>query len=132
MVAEQKTEEAEYFLEKITQAGNRRDFVPNLSAFMSATRSIPDYILEDYNQKLGLNIPLTKTIYPRDFEKEAINQQNQTAQNFIKDYNTKLGNLYNDPIGSLLMTKRNIEIHRTDVAVQANFSRGISEYVPFH
>ncbi len=82
MVAEQKIEESEYFLEKIEQAATRRDFIPNLSAIMSAMKSIPDYLLEDYNMKLGLNIPLTETLYLKDFRREAKNQSNRIAKNF--------------------------------------------------
>lgn len=63
------------------------------------------------------------------FKQEAIRQQNQTAQNFISDYNAKLGNLYNDPVAGLLIRKRNIEIHRTDIAIQAKFYRTISETI---
>lgn len=129
MVAEQKIEEAAYFLEKIKQAATRRDFVPNLSAFMSAMRSIPDYLLEDYNMKLGLNIPLSETLYPKDFRREAKNQSNQIAKKFIDRYDTELRKLYNDAVGGLLMSKRNIEIHRTDVPVQAKFSRVLSETI---
>lgn len=129
MVAEQKIEESEYFLDKITQALTRKDFIPNLSAFLSASRSIPDYLLEDYNIKLGLNIPITEELYPNIFSKEAINQDNQTAQKFIKEYKTQLKNIYNDPLGKLLTTKRNISIHRTGVPVQGRFKRGIHETI---
>ncbi len=76
MVAEQKIEEAEYFLQKIKEATTRYDFVPNLSAFLSATRSIPDYLLEDYNVKLGVNVPLSQKLYPSDFRNKGKNNQN--------------------------------------------------------
>ena len=129
MVAEQKIAEAEYFLDKITQAFTRNDFIPNLSAFLSATRSIPDYLLEDYNTKLGLNIPLTEKLYVDTFSDEAVNQGNQIAQKFIKEYKTQLKNIYNDPLGKLLTTKRNISIHRTGVPIQGRFKRVIHETI---
>ena len=129
MVAEQKIAEAEYFLDKITQAFTRNDFIPNLSAFLSATRSIPDYLLEDYNTKLGLNIPLTEKLYVDIFSDEAVNQGNQIAQKFIKEYKTQLKNIYNDPLGKLLTTKRNISIHRTGVPIQGRFKRVIHETI---
>jgi hypothetical protein len=129
MVAEQKIEEAECFLDKITQALTRKDFIPNLSAFLSATRSIPDYLLEDYNTKLGLNIPLTEKLYIDTFSDEAINQGNQIAQRFIIEYKTQLNNIYNDPLGKLLTTKRNISIHRTGVPIQGRFKRVIHETI---
>ena len=125
MVAEQKIEEAECFLDKITQALTRKDFIPNLSAFLSATRSIPDYLLEDYNTKLGLNIPLTEKLYIDT----AINQGNQIAQRFIIEYKTQLNNIYNNPLGKLLTTKRNISIHRTGVPIQGRIKRVIHETI---
>ncbi len=129
MSADQKIEETEYFLEKITQATTRRDFVPNLSAFLSHARSVADYLLEDYNEKLGLNIPLSKKLFISTFKNEANNQNNQSARNFITYYETEFNKLLKDPIGSLLMTKRNIEVHRTDVPVQVKFNREISETI---
>jgi hypothetical protein len=96
---------------------------------MSATRSIPDYLLEDYNMKLGLNIPLTETLYLKDFRREAKTQNNRIAKKFIDRYDTELRKLYNDALGGLLMSKRNIEIHRTDVPIQAKFSRVLSETI---
>ena len=93
------------------------------------TRSIPDYLLEDYNTKLGLNIPLTETLYLKDFRREAKNQHNRMDENFIDHYDIELRKLYNDAVGGLLMSKRNIEIRRTDVPVQAKFSRVLSETI---
>lgn len=129
MVAEQKIEESEYFLDKITQALTRKDFIPNLSAFLSATRSIPDYLSEDYNNKLGLNIPLTQKLYIDTFSDEAINQGNLIAQKFINEYKNQLNSIYNDPLGKLLTTKRNISIHRTGLPVQGRFKRVIHETI---
>jgi hypothetical protein len=129
MVTKQKIEEAEYFLDKITKAMTRNDFIPNLSAFLSATRSIPDYLLEDYNTKLGLNISLTEKLHIETFLHESISQSNQIAQEFIKEYKTQLNNIYNDPIGKLLTIKRNISIHRTGILVQGSFKRGIHETI---
>lgn len=129
MVAEQKINEAEYFLQRITNAKDRTDFVPNLSAFMSSTRSIPDYFLEDYNTKLGLNIPLTKNLYPEDFRREAEKQNYIVAQKFIDKYDSEFQTLKNNVIGKLLLRKRNIEIHRTNVNVQAKFERRLVEVI---
>lgn len=132
MVADQKIEEAEYFLDKITQATTRKDFVPNLSAFLSATRSIPDYLLEDYNAKFGLNIRLNKKLYPRTFRRRATKEGNSIARKFIQKYNSQLNIIYEDPVGKLLTRKRNISIHRTAVPVQGKFERNIHETVSFN
>jgi hypothetical protein len=129
MVVEQKIIESEYFLDKITEATTREDFIPNLSAFLCAARSIPDYLLEDYNSKLGLDIPLTEKLFVETFSKKADNQQNENAKNFITEYKEKLGVLKKDPIGKLLTEKRDISVHRSDVPVQGRFKREIRENV---
>jgi hypothetical protein len=131
MVADQKIKEAEYFFDKITRATTREDFVPNLSAFLSATRSIPDYLLQDYNVKLGLNISIAKKLYPRTFRRRAIKERNLIARNFIQEYNSLLNSIYENPIGKLLTKKRNISIHRTDVPVRAGFKRKFEEIISF-
>ena len=63
---------------------------PNLKAFLSTARSIPDYILEDYNNNFGLGMPLTDNSSQRQkilnhdtFSKEAKNKNNQDALKFI-------------------------------------------------
>ena len=69
MVVNQKIEEAEYFLDKIKNAKKREVFIPNLSAFLASSRSIADYLLEDYNLTFGLQISLNDKLYPNTFEK---------------------------------------------------------------
>jgi hypothetical protein len=69
MVVDEKIEDAEYFLDEIKKSTERKDFIPNLSAYLCATRSIPDYLLEDYNLKYGLKISLDKTLSKDVFEK---------------------------------------------------------------
>lgn len=123
MVTEQKISEAEYFLDRIMEAAAREDFIPNLNAFLSAARSIPEYLLEDYNSKIALNIPLTEKLYLDTFRFEANRQRNQTAIDFITEYKSELDRLYVDPIGNLLTKKKNISIHRSDVAVKGEFER---------
>lgn len=62
MTVEDKIIFAEYFLEKIKNAKNREDFLPNLSAFLSEACSIPEYLLEDANIKFSLGISLKDKI----------------------------------------------------------------------
>jgi hypothetical protein len=71
MTVNDKIKEAEYFLGKIKSSPFNDELNYLVSAFLSAARSIPDYLLEDYNIKFGLNIPLTDILYIRTFEKEA-------------------------------------------------------------
>jgi hypothetical protein len=87
MVVDEKIEEAEYFLDKIKKATERKDFIPNLSAYLCATRSIPDYLLEDYNVKYGLKISLDKTLNKDVFEEVARKRNNPNAIAFIKGHN---------------------------------------------
>jgi hypothetical protein len=77
MIVDQKIVEADYFLDKITNATTREDFIPNLSAFLSSARSIVDYLLEDYNVKFGLQISLNDKLYPSTFKEMAKKKNNQ-------------------------------------------------------
>ena len=115
MVVDQKIEEAVYFLDKIKNAKRREDFIPNLSAFLASSRSIADYLLEDYNLTFGLQISLNDKPYPSTFEKIAKKKNNQIALKFIAYYNTEFKKLEVDALGGLLLNKRNIKVHRTDV-----------------
>jgi hypothetical protein len=129
MVVDEKIEEAEYFLDKIKKATERKDFIPNLSAYLCATRSIPDYLLEDYNVKYGLKISLDKTLSKDVFEEVARKRNNPNAIAFIKGYNNNFKKLMRDRIAKLLLTKRNIRVHRTDLPIQKNVSVSIIENV---
>jgi hypothetical protein len=129
MVVDEKIEEAKYFLDKIEKATERKDFIPNLSAYLSATRSIPDYLLQDYNVKYGLKISLDKRLNKDIFEEVARRRNNPNAIAFIKSYNNNFKKLTRDKIAKLLLTKRNIRVHRTDLPLQKNVSVSIIENV---
>ena len=129
MVVDEKIDEAKYFLDKIKKATDRKDFIPNLSAYVSATRSIPDYLLEDYNVKYGLKISLDKRLNKDIFEEVARRRNNPNAIAFIKGYNNNFKKLTRDKIAKLLLTKRNIRVHRTDLPLQKNISASIIENV---
>lgn len=115
MVVDDKIKEAEYFLNKVKSSPFDEPLYYLLSAFLTATRSIPDYLLEDYNIKFGLNIPLTDKLYPSIFERQAKHQNNSIALSFIGDYNTEFSNLNSDPIANAVLDKRNIKVHRSKV-----------------
>jgi hypothetical protein len=125
MVVDEKITNAEYFLNKIKNATNREDFLPNLSAFLSETRSIADYLLEDYNVKFGLGI--NANLNTNNFIKTAIRQKNQSAIDFIIAYMTKFNELKQDPIGNFLIVKRNTQVHITQDPLHANFSANLPE-----
>jgi len=132
MVVDEKIEEAKYFLDKIKKAPEREDFIPNLSAFLCSIRSIPDYLLEDYNVKYGLKISLDKPLNKDIFEEVARKRSNPNAIAYIKGYNNKFKKLKKDEIGKLLLYKRNIKVHRTDIPLQKNVSVSIIENVDKH
>ncbi len=129
MAVDEKIIEAGYFLDKIKRASEKKDFNPNLSAFLCSTRSIPDYLLEDYNVKYGLKIPLDKPLNINIFEKVANQRNNPNALAFIKGYNDNFKKLKRDKISKLLLTKRNIKVHRTDVPLQKTVNVSIVENV---
>jgi hypothetical protein len=129
MVVDEKIEEARYFLDKIKKVTDRKDFIPNLSAYMSATTSIPDYLLEDYNVKYGLKVSLDRPLNKDIFEQVARKRNNPNAIAFIKGYNNNFKKLKRDKIAKLLLTKRNIRVYRTELPLQKNVSASIIDNV---
>ena len=127
MAVDQKITNAEYFLNKIRNITKREDVIPNISAFLSETTSIPDYLLEDYNLKYGLGI---KRKCKNTFIEQAIIKKNQGAIRFIIEYISKFNQLKKDPVVERLWHKRNVQVHSKNDALQANFSVNLSESVP--
>jgi hypothetical protein len=113
-----KLEEADYFLERLksltknpTKYGDMdyidKEFMHNLSAFISAWRSVIDYLLYDYAEKfLGIN--REKRLDSSVFERVATECKNQKALEFVEWYKEKFGILEKDP----LWKKRPYSIHR--------------------
>lgn len=122
MSAKQKLEEAEFYLHKLHElqslpqdADAQKALKHYLSAFLSASVSVPDYLLEDFNIKFCLNIPLSERRFRDKFEREARRTGNQTALGFIQWWRKQNGTLRRDPVGRVLIGKRHIEIHRVQV-----------------
>ncbi|TLX82051.1 MAG: hypothetical protein E6L04_10610 [Thaumarchaeota archaeon] len=128
MVVDEKIEEARY-LDKIKKVTGSKDFIPNLSAYMCATTSIPDNLLEDYNVKYGLKVSLDRPLNKDIFEEVARKRNNPNAIAFIKGYNNNFKKLKRDKTAKLLLTKRNIRVHRIDLPLQKNISASIIENV---
>jgi hypothetical protein len=93
MAVNEKIEEANYFLDKIKKATDREDFIPNLSAFLCSSKSIPEYLLEDYNIKYGLRISLDKRLDKSMFEEVARKRKNSNAIALVKGYNHNFNKL---------------------------------------
>jgi ribosomal protein L7Ae-like RNA K-turn-binding protein len=129
MVVNEKIEEANYFLDKIKKATDREDFIPNLSAFLCSSKSIPEYLLEDYNIKYGLRISLDKRLDKSMFEEVARKRKNSNAIALVKGYNHNFNKLKKDKIAKLLLSMRNIKAHRTDLPLQKNVSVSTIENV---
>ena len=129
MAVKEKIDEAKYFLDKIKMATERKDFIPNLSAYLCSTRSITDYLLEDYNVKYGLKVTLNERLNKKIFEKIAMKRKNSNAMAFIKGYNTRFKKLKRDKIAKLLLTKRNIKVHRANFPLNKSVNVSIIENV---
>ncbi len=109
-------EKAEFFLQKMREFyGNPKEFNYYLSAFLAALRSIPEYLLEEYNGKYGLNIPMAKKLTPKLFEDRARLIGHKNALQFIEFWKGKMQQFGEDSAGSLLFSKRNLDIHRKPV-----------------
>ena len=74
-----------------------------------------NYILEDYNNNFGLDIPLTddsgqrqNILNPVTFRREAKSKNNQEALKFIDFFDNEFKNLKNESVVKLLFEKRNI------------------------
>lgn len=119
MSAEQKLEEAKFYLHKLLELQSfpqdidvQKALKYYLSAFLSASASVRDYLLEDFNVKFCLNISLTEKLQRHKFEKEARRSGNQAALQFVQWWRKQDDALRSDPIGRLLINKRHIDIHR--------------------
>jgi len=126
MTVEDKIIFAEYFLDKIRNAQTREDFHPNFSAFLSETKSIADYLLEDYNLQFGLRISY---ITAKTFKDKACDTMNLDALKFISTYNNKLEKVHENELANYLFKKRNTDVHKKSEPVRGNFSRGMIDSV---
>lgn len=115
MTAAGKIAEAERWLDKIKNSEHRKDrteLKDNVSAFLNCTNSIPDHLLEEYNQKFNLGITSNDKLYPSTFEKASKKQNNTQAINFISEFKKEKNKIGSDPIGKVLSEKRNLDTHR--------------------
>jgi hypothetical protein len=134
LAVEDQIEDAEYFLQRLRASSSRKEMRANLGAFLAASRSIADHLLEDYNLKFALNIPLDEKLTYKKFKEEAINKKDKTALAFLIFYKNEFNKLKQDKkgqynIGKLLLEKRNIKIHRKEIPVRADFFRSITEQI---
>jgi hypothetical protein len=129
MSAKQHIKDAEYFLRLLRTKYSREEVRPLLSAFLVITKGISDYLLEEYNLKLKLNIPLSERLTITRFKDEPKKQNNHAALQFINYYESEFSNIKKDTVGSLMLDKRNIKVHRADTPLQGNFEMSLQETI---
>lgn len=115
MTADEKIDESERWFAKIQNSEhrkNRTELEDNIKAFLNSVNSIPDHLLEEYNKKFNLGIDLKDNLYPRTFEEIATQKGNQAALKFISTFKKEKGKVESDPIGKILLPKRDLDTHR--------------------
>jgi len=106
LTAKEKIAEAQYFLDRLPSLPlDKLRF--EVSAFLAATRSIFDHLLEEYRQKFLLGD--IKRLSPETFEKNAERTSNEQALKFIKWYQTQMDSIRKDH--EFLFDIRNLTIH---------------------
>ena len=83
MSGKQHVNDAEYFLRLLRTKYSREEVRLLLTAFLTITKGVSDYLFEEYNLKFGLNIPLCARLDIDRFEDEAKKQNNHAALNFV-------------------------------------------------
>lgn len=102
---------AERWYEKLSQAyeeKNQIEIEDTLSTLLITIRSIPDHLLEDFNQKFSLDISLEVWQFKQEFTKRSTGK----SKEFIIWFDDMLKKIRSNLTCSVLMDKRNIDIHR--------------------
>ena len=114
MWAERKLLGAKYHLDRMKEMylKNEEYFINELEAFLTKLRSVPDVLLEDFNQKFSLGISQKEYLSPKRFKEKAQRCQNNEALKFIKWWNNKMNRIRLSKFGKIFFEKRNLSIHR--------------------
>lgn len=126
MTVETKIAEAERWFKKIEQAypNERTELQDNVNAFLNAINSIPDHLLEDYNVKFGLAIPLNTMSFRKEFDSKVSKSNNQTLLSFYLWFKIKRKFVEKrDKICAILSHKRHVNIHRFTTGPTINSMR---------
>ncbi len=110
--ASDKLDEAKFFLSNLRAAMNSGDeFKHYLSAFLSSSMSVPDWLLYEYSEKFfGLSIE--DKIYPETFALIAKVKGDTRATNFIQWWRSESNKLWSQGPGAVLHKKRHDVEHR--------------------
>lgn len=112
MTSEEKINEAKFFLEKIIENYTQSPFLEYyFNAFVTSTRSISDYLLEDYNQKFNLGIPDNERKFHEMFKEKAYQLGGQAVE-FHKWHDRQITKITSNMYGKTFWNKRNFIIHR--------------------
>ena len=114
MTAEEKIRESDYNLNKLKRTEPMTDeYFYEFNCFIASTRSILDHLLDDYNVKYNLGIPLDIRYLLGEFRKKS--QKNPTACNFLKWYDFQYDEIIKNSTYGFLIEKRNLLLHRKTV-----------------
>ena len=104
-----KLKEVQYFLEALVQTQNSPEqFYYNLSAFLSAWRSVLDVMLYDFVEHYRIGLTREDRMSPNDFELAARILNKKDALRFIRWWRQKLGVLSLNPLWNM----RHVIVHR--------------------
>jgi hypothetical protein len=116
MEAIYKLKEARHFLDKLKNLNKGSEkFIFNLSAFLTAWRSVIDIMLYDYIEKY-FGFSREEYFKVRDFEIAAKVSGNQNAISFCKWWKKQINILNKNP----LWAKRNITVHKGRPPIKIN------------
>jgi len=110
MTAKEQIEDARYFVDVLKNKSDRTEARAVVSPVLAITRSIPDHLLEEYNVKLYLDIPMKQHLRLNEACREAIQSNNLRAIDFLKLYMNELKVLYESKCWRIIKKKREIKI----------------------
>ena len=127
MTAREQLHDAKYLLTILRDKNERTEVRPLLSGLLAIVRSIPDHLLEEYNIKLSLNIPLSEELRIKNICYKAILLNNSRAISFLTYYMNELDVLSTNPLWKTVKKKRDIKFHRSDTPLKKESHRVLSE-----
>src|SRR5574340_1037066 len=123
MTVETKIAEVERWFKKIERSypNEQLELRDNVNAFLNAINSIPDHLLEDYNIKFNLAIPLNTTSFRREFANRVKQSNDPVLSEFYSWFEAKRKFVEKeDKICSTLSQKRHVNTHRFTTAPTIN------------
>lgn len=107
---------AQYGIERLKE--EPKEFVFYLRGTLAALGSVRDYILEEYNKKLELGVPLDERLDPGRFRKKALESKNVKALEFIDEFDREWEALMSDSKVKAIIGERHKVVHRGPALTQ--------------